>query len=157
MTYVRLQHRKIHTCIHILSLSILGISPYFRKTCLSSENGGAQYCLRTSTWMGMFLFISNMNIYLKTNINKICIIPTIISLYLYRHGRRFPHFMEEAKQMATGLLPPVFRLKRKREVNDVSSDRIQIIYCIGLILIWLFDSFDSELELMAVSMKKLYL
>jgi hypothetical protein len=39
-------------------------------------------------------------------------------------------------------------------VNDVSSDRIQIIYCIGLILIWLFDSFDSELELMAVSMKK---
>ena len=49
MTYVRLQHRKIHTCIHILSLSILGISPYFRKTCLSSENGGAQYCLRSST------------------------------------------------------------------------------------------------------------
>ena len=135
LTYVRLQHRKIHTCIHILSLSILGISPYFRKTCLSSENGGAQYCLRTSTWMGMFLFISNMNIYLNPNINKICIIPTIISLYLYRHGRRFPHFMEEAKQMAAGLLPSVFRLKRKREVNDVSSDRIQIIYCIGLILI----------------------
>ncbi|CAL8278730.1 unnamed protein product [Arctogadus glacialis] len=25
---------------------------YFRKTCLSSENGGAQYCLRTSIWMG---------------------------------------------------------------------------------------------------------
>ena len=134
MDFWRLQYRKIHTCIHILSLSILGISLYFRKTCLSSENGGAQYCLRTSIWMGMFLFISNMNIYLNPNINKICIIPTIISLYLYRHGRRFPHFMEEAKQMAVGL---------------VSSDRIQIIYCLGLILIWLFDSFDSELELMA--------
>ena len=129
MTYVRLQHRKIHTCIHILSLSILGISPYFRKTCLSSENGGAQYCLRTSNWMGMFfLFISNMNI-------QICIILTIISPYLFRHGRRFAHFTEEAKQMTVGLLPPVFRLKRKREVNIVSSDRIQIIYCIGLILI----------------------
>ena len=125
----------MHTCIHILSLSILGISPYFRKTCLSSENGGAQYCLRTSMWMGMFLFMSNMNIYLNPNINKICIIPTIISLYLYRHGRRFAHLTEEAEQMAVGLLPPVSRLRRKREVNDVSSDRIQIIYCLGLILI----------------------
>ena len=56
MTYVRLQHREIHTCIHMLSLSILGISPYFRKTCQSSENGGAQYCLRTSTWMGVVFF-----------------------------------------------------------------------------------------------------
>ena len=146
MDFWRLQYRKIHTCIHILSLSILGISPYFRKKSQSSENGGAQYCLRTST---MLLFISNMNIHLNPNINKICIIPTIISLYLYRHGRRFPHFMEEAKQMAAGLLPPVSRQRRKREVNDVSSDRIQIIYCLGLILIWLFDSFDSELELMA--------
>ncbi|CAL8384975.1 unnamed protein product [Gadus morhua 'NCC'] len=37
------------------------------------------------------------------------------NFHLDGHGRRFPHFMEEAKQMAAGLLPSVFRLKRKRE------------------------------------------
>ncbi|CAL8315702.1 unnamed protein product [Arctogadus glacialis] len=37
------------------------------------------------------------------------------NFHLDGHGRRFAHFTEEAKQMAVGLLQPVFRLKRKRE------------------------------------------
>ncbi|CAL8395944.1 unnamed protein product [Boreogadus saida] len=41
------------------------------------------------------------------------------NFHLDGHGRRFPHFMEEAKQMAAGLLPPVFRLKRKRESRQL--------------------------------------
>ncbi|CAL8404082.1 unnamed protein product [Boreogadus saida] len=39
------------------------------------------------------------------------------NFHLDAHGRRFAHFTEEAKQMAVGLLQPVFRLKRKREVR----------------------------------------
>ncbi|CAL8388610.1 unnamed protein product [Arctogadus glacialis] len=43
------------------------------------------------------------------------------NFHLDGHGRRFPHFMEEAKQMAAELLPPVFRLKRKRDLDTIGS------------------------------------